>query len=89
MKIEEIQEVLNLIFGKEENHIRYEFFEESGLNNKLSCLRIEILNKEWNEWNKLKTLYFKKDTKELIKNYEEKKFLKEKIKNLQNELKNL
>lgn len=89
MNLEEIENILDLIFGTEERYIRYEFFEESGFNDKVSCLRIEILNPEWSEWYSLKNLYFNKDTKELLSNYEEKKVLKEKIKQLKEELKKL
>lgn len=84
MKIEEVIKILEFIFGTEEEHIRY---EEAWSDNTLSCWRVEILNKEWNEWDLLKNLYFKNGKLDL--NYNRKKEIKEQIEELQKELKNL
>ena len=84
MKIEEVIKILEFIFGSEEKHIRYSIEWE---NNKISCLRIEILNKEWGEWDLLKKLYF--NNGELDLNYNRRKEIKEQIEKLQEELKNL
>lgn len=84
MKIEEIIKILEFIFGTEEEHIRYSIEWE---NNKISCLRIEILNKEWGEWDLLKKLYFNNGKLDL--NYNRKIEIENEIKRLQKELKNL
>ena len=84
MEMKEVKKILDFIFGTEEEHIRY---EEDWSNNALSCLRVEILNKEWGEWDLLKKLYFKNGKLDL--NYNRKKEIKEQMEKLQKELENL
>ena len=84
MKIEEVMKLLDFIFGTEEEHIRYSIIE---LDNKISCLCIKILNKEWNEWSFLKELYF--ENGKFDPNYNRKIEIENEIERLQKELKNL
>lgn len=84
MKIKEVMKLLDFIFGTKEEHIRYEV---DWCNNTLSCLRIEILNKEWGEWDLLKKLYF--ENGKFDPNYNRKIEIENQIERLQKELKNL
>lgn len=89
MKIEEVVKVLDLIFDETvSDFIDYQIFEKDSADDSVSYLEI-TLYQNYEDYPIIKDLYFDKNTRELILNYDKKFALKKEIERLQKELKEL